>query len=387
MRLVSAAVLLTALSVTSLAYGQVPVFGQYQVDSLLTQTYQAQLDTFTTALSNWNRARGALQDGRFVDIEGTVGALDLLRRSWAALEARQLNTVRELEGQIGQLQARTAIVGMDGQNWVGVGFVYTQGSWNGVRFSKPDRVRQNFDQVVVSKLLALLNQAPKAPQIAGLMLHYAYVYYTTVSRPQTHFGEEVQFRIPVYYVEQFLTQRITTDQLLGATNIVVKSQEDQVAQRMQLGSAPPAPPPVAQPSPPSPAAAQPAPVPATQPPAAAAVPEQPRFRAIREITAGREFGTLLIGDVVVFRITTAFEGRSQFQRAELVVEKLNRLLAQGLRPEEVKSGSLSGRYVILARDEILITIDDGLARNNATSPSALAALWAKRIQDALNQVR
>lgn len=355
-------------------------FASYQIDSLLTQTYQTQLDTFGVVLSDWNRARGALNDGRFVDVQAMPGAFDLLVRIWAALEGGQLGTVRTLEGQIGQLQPRAAVAGLDGQNWVAIGFLYTDGSWNGIRFSKPDRVRQNFDQIVTAKLMGLLNQAPKAPQLAGILMHYSYAYYRSV-RPTTHFGEEVQFRIPAYYMEQFLTQRITTEQLLGATNIIVKSQDDQVAQRLHLGTTPPPPPTAAPQSPPSsPPAVQPTPPPETSQ-------AQLRVRALREIAGGKEIGVLMIGDVVVFRISTTFEGKSSLQRAEIVAEKLNRLLGQGLKPEEVRQGFLAGRYIIAARDEVLVTIDEELARNNGTSPPALAALWAKRIQDAMQQLR
>jgi hypothetical protein len=141
---------------------------------------------------------------------------------------------------------------------------------------------------------------------------------------------------------------------------------------------------------PAPAISAAAAAPASSPPQPATaepLAQQLRVRAIREVTDGREFGTVMIGDVIVFRISTAFEGRHQLQRAEIVAEKLNRFLGQGLKPDEVKLGNLSGTYVILARDEILLSIDDELARNIGTNPSALALLWTSQIQDALSRLR
>lgn len=101
---------------------------------------------------------------------------------------------------------------------------------------------------------------------------------------------------------------------------------------------------------------------------------------------GRESGAVKIGDMIVLRITTPYNGRHQFQRAEVVAEKLNRLLGQGLKPDEVKSGNLSGTRVILARDEILLPIDAELARKNGRNPADLAVLWIGRIRDALNRL-
>ena len=96
---------------------------------------------------------------------------------------------------------------------------------------------------------------------------------------------------------------------------------------------------------------------------------------------------MIIGNILAFRFSTTLDGKSPLQRAQLVAEKLNRLIPQGLTPDEIKIGTLSDRPMILARDEILLVIDEDQARANATSPTALARLWADKLKTALIALR
>jgi hypothetical protein len=152
------------------------------------------------------------------------------------------------------------------------------------------------------------------------------------------------------------------------------------------GSAP-SPAPVVTPLPPStpPEAPSPSPVttPGLQPPFAKPTVRVPRVQVTRVIIEREEIGSVLIGDRIVMRIRTSYDGLNPFERADLVAEKLNRLLAAGLTSTEVSAEVQAGRSVILARGEVILTIDTELARKNGTNPANLALLWAREIQAAI----
>jgi hypothetical protein len=123
---------------------------------------------------------------------------------------------------------------------------------------------------------------------------------------------------------------------------------------------------------PTPVPPSPAPPPVVPLPALRPTPPPLRVRVVRSLVDREVTGDVLIGDRVVMRIRTSYEGQDPFARADAVAERLNKLITAGLRPPEVWTGTLGGQTLILARGEILLVIDAELARRSGTSPASLA---------------
>ncbi len=129
--------------------------------------------------------------------------------------------------------------------------------------------------------------------------------------------------------------------------------------------------------PPTPRAALPSPGPVGSPRPSA----DPGVIVVREIAQQKGWSAIVrVGGVEVFRLQTAYEGKDPFQRADLAAAKLNALLGKGLKPQEVKNVVKRGRDVIVARDEVILTIDPFTARLNRTNTRTLASRWAKSLR-------
>jgi Zn-dependent protease with chaperone function len=113
----------------------------------------------------------------------------------------------------------------------------------------------------------------------------------------------------------------------------------------------------------------------------------PAVRVIRAIGEREEAGVVLVGERVVMRIRTSHDGLHPFERARLAAERLGRLLSAGLMPADISAGLQAGQSVILARGEVILTIDPELARMHGASPGGLALRWAKEIREAVAALR
>jgi hypothetical protein len=98
---------------------------------------------------------------------------------------------------------------------------------------------------------------------------------------------------------------------------------------------------------------------------------------------GQEVGEVLVGDEVVFRIRTSAGGRTPFQRAQTVAERLQQLMSDSLQASDITTGRVRGMDVVMAKGEIVVTADPAHARLNNTTPTGLAALWAQRLESAI----
>jgi len=180
-----------------------------------------------------------------------------------------------------------------------------------------------------------------------------------------------------------------------------------VGQVAASATIPPATAPSPQPSPtPAPSSASPLPTPTQPPPrtspppspaptqaSTASVPSpraqrEPVVTVTREVSSATGWAAIVrVGGIEVFRIRTSYEGLDLFQRADAAAAALNRLISQGLKPNEVQATLRDGKSVILARRQTILTIDPGLARLNGTTPGKLAGRWASNLQGALKKLR
>lgn len=99
--------------------------------------------------------------------------------------------------------------------------------------------------------------------------------------------------------------------------------------------------------------------------------------------AGRQEGEVLLDGQVVIRIRTSAGGFSAVERARIVSDRLNGMLAAGIRGDDFRVGGMRGEAVVLGRDKLLITADEEHARLNATTPEGLAYTWANNVREAL----
>ncbi len=105
------------------------------------------------------------------------------------------------------------------------------------------------------------------------------------------------------------------------------------------------------------------------------------------IVAGTAVGEVLVNGRPILRIRVAAGGFSAPARAEIVAIRLQRLLAQGFKPEELSVVPLGSEAAIRWRDQLVVTVDANHARLNNTTPRALAAEWSRALTHAFSAGR
>lgn len=90
---------------------------------------------------------------------------------------------------------------------------------------------------------------------------------------------------------------------------------------------------------------------------------------------GHQVGEVLVGESVALRIRAAAGGRSPVQRAEVVAERLRRLLGIGLNPERLTVAEVSGEAAVVWDGVLVVTADRRHASLNGTTPMSLARQW------------
>ena len=105
----------------------------------------------------------------------------------------------------------------------------------------------------------------------------------------------------------------------------------------------------------------------------------------REVTDGdKSLGEVVVNGQVVFRIRSAWEGVSPFDRASRVAERLDGLIADGVTSEQVEAGVSSGQQAVLAKGEVLLIVDEEQARLSGMTPAAQSESWANRLKNVLD---
>ncbi|MCS7265270.1 MAG: hypothetical protein NZ805_10605 [Armatimonadetes bacterium] len=78
-----------------------------------------------------------------------------------------------------------------------------------------------------------------------------------------------------------------------------------------------------------------------------------------------------------------WRGIGALQEIQRLATRLNELLWQGAKPEEISVAKVQGGFSILLRNETLLTITHQIARTVGSDTRALANLWAQKLQQAL----
>jgi len=92
-------------------------------------------------------------------------------------------------------------------------------------------------------------------------------------------------------------------------------------------------------------------------------------------------GEVIIGQEVVLRVRFAAGGYSVEQRADIVTQRINRLLGSRVfDPSDVTVAVRNKEYVVLMGDTLIITVDKETAAFNKTTPEKLANIWADNLR-------
>ncbi len=106
----------------------------------------------------------------------------------------------------------------------------------------------------------------------------------------------------------------------------------------------------------------------------------PDASARQATIGGRQVGEVLVDGEVVLRIRTSAGGRSPYQRAQTVADRLNQLMGDTIEAEDITTGIVNGQEVVLVDGQVLVTADANHARLNGTTPEMLAQSWANNLQ-------
>jgi hypothetical protein len=96
---------------------------------------------------------------------------------------------------------------------------------------------------------------------------------------------------------------------------------------------------------------------------------------------GANVGSVIVNNDIPFRIRFSAGGLDPGERASVVARRLGAM--QNLKPEEITTGIVNGQYVVMARNELVITADANHAAANNTSPQQLALLWRNNLRSAV----
>lgn len=120
--------------------------------------------------------------------------------------------------------------------------------------------------------------------------------------------------------------------------------------------------------------------------AACASAEEKPLRAAAHVYkgfGGKEWADVVIGDRVAFTIRSWAGGLSPAARAERITRRLNPLLAQGLKAEDVRLEKPGVEWVIYGSRQVIVTVTFEDTWQTAMSGNALAQEWMNGIIAAL----
>lgn len=110
---------------------------------------------------------------------------------------------------------------------------------------------------------------------------------------------------------------------------------------------------------------------------------RPVITARANTIGGQQVGELLVDEQVALRIRQAAGGYSPEERAEKAARRLDRAIGQGATYQDITTGRRNAEWVVLAKDEMIVTADSAHARANNTTPQRLAEVWRTNIVNAL----
>ena len=87
------------------------------------------------------------------------------------------------------------------------------------------------------------------------------------------------------------------------------------------------------------------------------------------------------------KVVLRFHGEEGIRRARIVADRIEGLIFEDLKPEEVKVGQIAGEYVGLARGQDIFTVDENEAKINRRPAKELAEEWVSNLQAALREPR
>ncbi len=113
--------------------------------------------------------------------------------------------------------------------------------------------------------------------------------------------------------------------------------------------------------------------------------EKPRQAAahVYKGFGGKEWADVLIGDRVAFTIRSWAGGLSPAARTERIARRLNPLLAQGLKAEDVRLEKPGAEWVIYGFQRAIVTVTFEDTWQTSMSGNELAREWFKGLTTAL----
>ncbi|HEY3397443.1 MAG TPA: hypothetical protein VGM19_07230 [Armatimonadota bacterium] len=116
---------------------------------------------------------------------------------------------------------------------------------------------------------------------------------------------------------------------------------------------------------------------------AASTYEGPWAMAERVMVNSEEQGSVQLGSTKLLQIQTTASGLTGYERALIVAKRLNDSLSAGLRPDQVRSATVSGMPVVMAGNISLITVTSMEADRQHQTTQQLANSWAATIAGSL----
>ena len=125
------------------------------------------------------------------------------------------------------------------------------------------------------------------------------------------------------------------------------------------------------------------------PVAFAAEAEQPTYPdpeayAEKIVLDGQEQGIVVLGANQPLRIRTSAGGFPGYERARVVVSRLNSGLEAGLQGEQIQAAAYNGEQVVTGAGTNLITVNQAEADIRDLSRSQLADIWAANLRVAVD---
>lgn len=106
--------------------------------------------------------------------------------------------------------------------------------------------------------------------------------------------------------------------------------------------------------------------------------------ALAGSAAAQQGGDIVVGGVKILTIRAALGGMTIEQRVVIIRQRITNALSIGpVRPADITVRTVNGTPAVFARDILIITADAEHARLNATTPQALAEIWAENLRRGL----
>lgn len=105
----------------------------------------------------------------------------------------------------------------------------------------------------------------------------------------------------------------------------------------------------------------------------------------RVLVGDREAGIVKINGIEVVGINSTAGGLTGYERALVLAKRLNDVFAAGVSPDDFRADVVQGMNVVLYKDKVLVTADQGEADLIGIQRAELAEQWAAAIRTAVRQ--